>query len=182
MQCNGKCFSCGFPDCIIEVPPDDPFSEAFDLEIMRSRGLKGQKGLRSGGELKTDYYVKNREAILKRQKAYYLRNREKIIAYNKARYWAKKEVSNLAKEKIQITMDEELVKRLDDWAAKNYVKRSSLVTMAVAQYLNQFEALRILKGYGDDLRKIADSGVCTPEQMKALEDWGKALDILVGKE
>lgn len=88
----------------------------------------------------------------------------------------------MAKEKIQITMDERLARRVRDFAENNYLSVSGVLTTAAAQYLNQFEAVRILKGYGDSLRKIADSGVCTPEQMKELEDWGRALDILVGKE
>lgn len=87
----------------------------------------------------------------------------------------------MAKIKVQITMDEELLARLDSWADDSYQTRSGLITVAVSQYLNQVEGIKAVKGVALSLRKIADSGAVTEEQMKELEDWGRALDVLTGK-
>lgn len=87
----------------------------------------------------------------------------------------------MSKVKVQITMDEELLSRLDAWADDSYMTRSGLITVAVSQYLNQVEAVKAVKGVALSLRKIADSGFVTDEQMKELEDWGRAIDILAGK-
>lgn len=87
----------------------------------------------------------------------------------------------MAKIKVQITMDEELLSRLDSWADDNYLNRSGLITVAVAQYLKQGEAVRAVKGIALSLRKIADSGNVTDEQMKELEDFARAVEILSGK-
>lgn len=87
----------------------------------------------------------------------------------------------VAKVKVQITMDEDLLHRLDTWADDNYLTRSGLITNAVAQYLNQNEAVQAVKGIAFSLRKIADSGSVTDDQMKELEDWGRAIEIIAGK-
>lgn len=87
----------------------------------------------------------------------------------------------MAKVKVQITMDEELLSRLDSWADDNYLTRSGLITVAVGQYLNQVEAVKSVKGIALSLRKIADTGNVTDAQMKELEDFGRAVEILAGK-
>lgn len=86
----------------------------------------------------------------------------------------------MAKIKVQITMDEELLSRLDSCAKDVYSNRSGLITVAVSQYLNQVEAVAAVKGVALSLRKIADSGIVTDEQLKELEDFGRAIDILAG--
>lgn len=83
---------------------------------------------------------------------------------------------------MQITMDEELIERLSKYADDNFLTKSGLVTIAVAQYLNQNEAVQAVKGIAFSLRKIADSGSVTPEMMKELEDWGRAVQIIAGKD
>lgn len=100
MECDGNCFECGFPDCVNDAPGADPFSEEFDLLILRERAYGSGKEMKPKktvnvwyeqnreviSEKRKAYYRKNRERIIERQKKRYYENRDKLIAYQKVRY------------------------------------------------------------------------------------------------
>lgn len=72
--------------------------------------------------------------------------------------------------KINITMDDELMKRLDNYADRTYMSRSGFISLAVTQYLNTNEMLVAIKDMSLALRKIADNGVLDDETYKSIED------------
>ena len=39
--------------------------------------------------------------------------------------------------KVNVTLDDELMQRVDNYADRNYMSRSGLISIAVTQYLNQ---------------------------------------------
>ena len=43
------------------------------------------------------------------------------------------------KVKLQVSLDERLVERIDGYAAANYMSRSGLISFFMSEYLNQFD-------------------------------------------
>lgn len=72
--------------------------------------------------------------------------------------------------KANITINDELMERADHYASENYMSRSGLVSVALTNYLNQMEAYRAIKEMALAMRKIADTGEISSEQMEALQD------------
>ena len=80
--------------------------------------------------------------------------------------------------KVNITLDDELMQRLDNFADKNYMSRSGLVSLAVTQYLNANEMILAVKDMALCMRKIADTGVVDHETMEQLEDFERFAKML----
>lgn len=72
--------------------------------------------------------------------------------------------------KVNFSIDDDLMRRVDVYADENYMSRSGFVTLACAQYLNQMEAFKAIKEMSILMKKIADSGKVTPETLEQLED------------
>lgn len=87
----------------------------------------------------------------------------------------------MAKIKVNITLEEELLQRIETYADENYLTRSGLITLAVSQYLLQAEASRAIVDMSLAMRKIADSGTVTDEQLRELEDFERFARMLAGK-
>lgn len=83
--------------------------------------------------------------------------------------------------KIGITLDDDLVKRMDNFADENYMSRSGLLSLAVTQYLNTAEVTKAIKEMAVCMRKIADNGTVDHDTMEQLEDFERLSKILVGK-
>lgn len=83
--------------------------------------------------------------------------------------------------KVQITLDEELVSRIDKYADENYLSRSGFISLSATQYLNQVEVISAIKNMGLAMRKIADTGSIDHETMEQLEDFHRLSQMLVGK-
>ena len=71
--------------------------------------------------------------------------------------------------KVNITIDDELMKRADDYADRNYMSRSGLMALALTQYLNTNEMILAVKDMAFCMRKIADTGTIDHETMEQLE-------------
>lgn len=80
--------------------------------------------------------------------------------------------------KVNITLDDELMKRLDDYADRNYMSRSGLMSLAVTQYLNANEMILAVKDMALCMRKIADTGTVDHETMEQLEDFERFAKML----
>lgn len=72
--------------------------------------------------------------------------------------------------KVGITLDDELMKRIDEYADNNYMSRSGLISLACTQYLNTSDVAQAIKDMSLAMRKIADSGKVDDETMEQLED------------
>lgn len=83
--------------------------------------------------------------------------------------------------KVQISIDDGLMKRVDDFADENYMNRSWLFSMAVTQYINQNAAFKALQDLAVSMRKIADNGAIDDETRAELEDFERFAKMLVGK-
>ena len=83
--------------------------------------------------------------------------------------------------KVQISVDDELLKRIDSYSERNYLSRSGLITFACNQYLNQAEVVTLIKDMALCMRKIADSGTVDAETQKQLEDFERLAQLLTAK-
>ena len=82
--------------------------------------------------------------------------------------------------KVQITLDDALVSRLDEYAEDNYLSRSGCISLAITQYLNSADVTKAIKDLAISMRKIADTGKVTAEQMEQLEDMERLAKMLAG--
>lgn len=82
--------------------------------------------------------------------------------------------------KVQITLDDALMQRADNYADENYMSRSGLVSLALVQYLNTVETTRAVKDIAICIRKIADTGKLDHDTMEKLEDFERFAKILLG--
>lgn len=87
----------------------------------------------------------------------------------------------MAKVKVNITLDEELLHRIESFADGNYLTRSGLITLATSQYLNHVEASRAIVDLSLAIRKIAETGTITEDQLRELEDFERFARMLSGK-
>ena len=87
----------------------------------------------------------------------------------------------MAKLKVGITLDEDLLRRIDDYADENYMNRSSLISLATSQFLSAQELSRAVKEMAFAMRKIADAGEVDAETMKQLEDFERLAKLLSTK-
>lgn len=87
----------------------------------------------------------------------------------------------MAKMKVNITLDEELIRRIEDYAEENYLNRSSLISLATTQFLNSADVVKAVKDMAFAMRKIADNGTVDEECMKQLEDFERLSKMLIGK-
>ena len=82
--------------------------------------------------------------------------------------------------KIQISIDDDLLNRLDRYADENYMSRSGLITLASTQFLNSAAVTIALMDMSLAMRKIADTGTVDHETMQQLEDFERLSRMLVG--
>lgn len=87
----------------------------------------------------------------------------------------------MAKVKINITIDEELLRRVDDYAEENYLNRSSLISLSTTQFLNAADVTKAVKDMAFCLRKIADEGKIDEEAQRQLEDFERFSRIISGR-
>lgn len=80
--------------------------------------------------------------------------------------------------KLQISMDDKLVERIDRYADENYMTRSGLITLAASQYLNSNDVILLVKDISLAIRKIADNGNVDVETVEKLEDFERLCKLL----
>lgn len=83
--------------------------------------------------------------------------------------------------KIQISIDDKLLERIDTYASNNYMSRSGLISFSCNQYLNGVEAMMMLKDMSLAMRKIADTGTLDSETMEVLENFERVSKMITGQ-
>lgn len=84
--------------------------------------------------------------------------------------------------KVQITLDDKLLDRIDTYADENYMSRSGLVSLAATQFLNSADITKAVKDLSLSMRKIADTGTVDHETMEQLEDFERIAQYLTPKK
>lgn len=81
--------------------------------------------------------------------------------------------------KVNVTLDDKLLSRLDTYADENYMSRSGLISLACTQYLNSADMVRVVKEMGVAINKIADMGGLDEDTQKQIEDLGRTMKFLI---
>lgn len=84
--------------------------------------------------------------------------------------------------KINISLDDALVKRIENYADNNYMSRSGFISLACTQYLNSVDVNTAIKKLSLALNKIADTGEVDAETIQQLEDFERLANLLVQKK
>lgn len=87
----------------------------------------------------------------------------------------------MAKIKVNITVDEDLMRRVDEYAEANYLNRSSLISLATTQFLNAADVTKAVKDMAFTMRKIADAGTVDAETLRELEDFERFCKMITGR-
>lgn len=83
--------------------------------------------------------------------------------------------------RVNLSLGDELVGKLDKYAKDNFMTRSSLVSFACNQFLTSFEVVELMRKATLCMREIADKGTVDEKAMKELEDMEYLLRIVTGK-
>ena len=84
-------------------------------------------------------------------------------------------------KKVQISIDEQLLDRIDSYADQTYMSRSGLITLACSQYLNQAEIVYAIKDLSLAMQKIAKDKKIDNKTMEKLEDFERLSRMLVDR-
>ena len=70
--------------------------------------------------------------------------------------------------KIQISIDDRLMKRIDSYCDENYMKRSTLFTIAICEFYKPFFMQQLIIKGSKIAQKIANQGFANDEDKKML--------------
>lgn len=83
--------------------------------------------------------------------------------------------------KVQISIDDGLLARIDDYADSNYMSRSGLITFATNQFLSTAQMVKAVTDMSVTMRKIADNNCVDDDTMHKLEDFERLAKLFAGK-
>lgn len=83
--------------------------------------------------------------------------------------------------KVNVSLDDDLMRRVDNFADENYMSRSGLISLACSTYLSTVEVSMLLKDMALAMRKIADEGKIDDDTRRQLEDFERLSKMLTGK-
>lgn len=83
--------------------------------------------------------------------------------------------------KINVSLDDKLLERIDTFADDNYMSRSGLISFACTQFINSNELMALIKEMAFNIRKIADTQKVDEETLKQLESFEIMAKMLVGQ-
>ena len=84
--------------------------------------------------------------------------------------------------KVQITLDDKLMERIDCYADENYMSRSGLISVACTKFLNEADAIAAIKNVSFAIRKIADEGKLDDDTRHQLEDFERICKIIISNK
>lgn len=83
--------------------------------------------------------------------------------------------------KINVSIDDKLLERIDNFADENYMSRSGLISLACTQFISSNELISLIKEMAFNIRKIADTQKIDDEIMKQLENFEVMAKMMVGQ-
>ena len=83
--------------------------------------------------------------------------------------------------KIQISINDDLLRRVDEYADHTYNTRSGTITLALSQLLASDEVIRAISSMALTMRKISDEGKVDEETMQKLKEFELLANMLAGK-
>lgn len=81
--------------------------------------------------------------------------------------------------KIQISINDDLLRRVDEYAVHTYNTRSGTITLALSELLISDEVVRSVSSMALSMQKIADTGKVDDETLRHLEDFERLSKMLI---
>ncbi len=82
--------------------------------------------------------------------------------------------------KVQISLNDDLMARIDKAAKDNYLNRSAFISIAATQYLNSSEMVSALRELSVCMKKIADTGTVDEETKQKIADLERFVSMVSG--
>lgn len=76
-----------------------------------------------------------------------------------------------AKEKVQITMDSELLKSVDEYCDKNFMNRSWMISQACLQVVNQQKLVDAISTMSIAIKKCAEIGEIDDDTRRQMQEF-----------
>lgn len=87
----------------------------------------------------------------------------------------------MAKIKVQITLEEELLNMVDDYCDKNFMNRSWLISQSLVQVLNQQKMIDSLANLSIALKNCSVNGAVDEQTRKEMESFELLCKMLIQK-
>jgi metal-responsive CopG/Arc/MetJ family transcriptional regulator len=81
--------------------------------------------------------------------------------------------------KVQISIDDALMAKVDEAADAMYTSRSGYFTIAVSQMVAQFQVIEAVKTMSLAIKKIADTGEVDDTSRHQLEDFERMVKMII---
>lgn len=88
----------------------------------------------------------------------------------------------MAKTKVQITMDSDLLNELDMYCDSNYMNRSWAIQQAVIQLVNQQKIVDSIVTLSTAISKALDKGVVDKDTMREIETFETLSKMVIGRK
>ena len=82
--------------------------------------------------------------------------------------------------KLQISLDDELVSRIDNCADRNYMTRSGFISQACVQFLNQNELVSSINRISYAVLKAAENNEIDEDTRRQLEEFQIMVKVVTG--
>jgi len=88
----------------------------------------------------------------------------------------------MAKAKLQITMDEELLNAVDQYCDKNFMNRSWLISQSLVQVINQQKMIDSIVNISVAMKNVSEKGEIDENTRKEMETFETMCKMFIGKK
>lgn len=88
----------------------------------------------------------------------------------------------MAKTKVQITIDDELLRDVNDYCDKNYMNRSCLVSQSLLQVINQQKVIDSLTNLTIAIKNISQTGNVDENILQEINSFELLCKMLISKQ
>lgn len=85
----------------------------------------------------------------------------------------------MAKVKVQITLDEELLNSVDEYCDKNYMNRSWLISQALVQVINQQKMIDAIGNISIAMRNVSENGILDEDTKRQMEQFENLCKLFI---
>ncbi len=87
----------------------------------------------------------------------------------------------MAKAKIQISLEEELLVAVDEYCDKNFMNRSWLISQSLVQVLNQQKIIDAMVNVSVAIKNATENGVLDDETIKEIQNFETLTKMFLAK-
>ena len=88
----------------------------------------------------------------------------------------------MAKAKVQISIEDDLLKSVDDYCEKNYMNRSWLFPQGVLQIINQQKLMDAMLNISFAMKNISEKGEIDDDTRRQMDEFDTLCKVFMGKK